>query len=83
MSITKNWDLHGSDGYWDASAKPVELGSKRIELTLSHSAPASGPVTRDFRGANKLVAELDSVAEITELAELLHTLADAVKAEQR
>lgn len=89
MAIIKNWDLHGQDGHWSASVKPTELGSKKIELTLSHNAPAAGPVTRDFRGDNdrsikarRMVTELDSVAEITELADLLHTLADAVKAEQ-
>lgn len=88
MSITKNWELHGADGHWLVSAKPTELGSSKIELAVAHSGPKPGPVMRgqtiaerSMVGIKKLVAELSSTAEISELADLLHTLADAVGGE--
>lgn len=89
MSITKNWELHGDDGNWQVLAKPTELGSSKIELSIAHSGPKPGPTMRgqtvegrSMVGIKKLVAEVEIVAEITELADLLHTLADAVRVEQ-
>lgn len=88
MSITKNWELHGDDGHWLVVVKPTELGGSKIELSIAHSGRSSSPTYRDQRGEErsmvgikKLVAELDSDSEIAGLADLLHTLADAVKEE--
>lgn len=88
MSITKNWELHGTDGHWLASAKPTELGGSKIELSIAHNGPKPGPATRDMTiaernmvGIKKLVAEVGTAEEIRELSFLLIKLADAIDGE--